>query len=77
MRQEYFEGVFGVSIKVKVTSYFAGGSYELEQTGDVQADLSMTVSAPTTRKYYALAGQPVAMTNCSGSTCSVRTWFIS
>jgi RHS repeat-associated protein len=61
VQQEYFEGVFGQDITVKVTSYFAGGSYELDQSGLVQADSTILVSATTTRKYYSFAGQTIAM----------------
>jgi len=35
VRQEYFEGAFGQDVSVKVTSYYAGGSYELDQSGVV------------------------------------------
>jgi len=77
VEQEYFEGVFGANITVKVTSYFAGGAYELDQSGVVQADLSILISATTTRKYYSFGGQPVAMTTCSGGTCSALTYFLT
>lgn len=50
VQQEYFEGVFGQDITLKVTSYFAGGSYELDQSGVVQADGSILIAAPTTLK---------------------------
>ena len=66
VRQEYFEGVFGAAVIVKVTSYFAGGSYELDQTGVVQADLSILVSPGITKRYYSLAGMPVALNYGSG-----------
>ena len=39
----------------------AGGSYELDQSGVVQADGSILVFATTTRKYYSFAGQTIAM----------------
>ncbi len=77
VQQEYFEGVFGQNITVKVTSYFAGGSYELDQSGVVQADGSILVSATTTLKYYSFAGQPVAMTSCAGGTCAALTYFVT
>ncbi len=35
MKQEYFQGVFGENVTVKVKSYFMGGAYELDQSGVV------------------------------------------
>jgi len=69
--------VFGQDITVKVTSYFAGGSYELDQGGVMQADGSILVSATTTMKYYSFAGQPVAMTTCANGTCSSLSYFLT
>lgn len=51
-RQEYFEGAFGEDITVTVTSYYAGGSYELDQSGVVLSDLTILISACTTQWRY-------------------------
>ena len=79
VQQEYFEGAFGQNITVKGTDYFAGGSYELEQSGVVQADLTIQVAATTTLKYYSFAGQLVAMTSSatSNNPCATLCYFLS
>ena len=77
VRQEYFEGAFGEDVAVKVTSYFAGGTYELDQSGVVQANGTILVSEPSIRKYYSLGGQPVAMTTCTSGTCEDPIYFLT
>ena len=77
VRQEYFEGVFGADIAVKVTSYYMGGAYELDQSGVVDANGTILVSNTTTLKYYSFAGQPVAMTSCEGGTCAALTYLLT
>jgi len=69
VRQEYFEGAFGQNVTVKVTNYYAGGTYELDQAGVVQANGSISIAGTITRKYYAFAGQTVAMVECSPQGC--------
>ena len=49
------------------TYYFAGGSYEVQ----VQA------SVTTIRKYYAFAGQTIAMATCTGGTCSAPAYSLT
>ena len=49
------------------TYYFFGGAYEVQ-------DDEMT---GTVRKYYAFAGQTIAMTTCTGGTCSAPDYFLS
>jgi len=49
------------------TYYFFGGAYEVQDDG-------MT---GTVRKYYAFAGQTIAMTTCMGGTCSAPDYFLT
>jgi hypothetical protein len=53
------------------------GNHEFDQSGVVQADLSILIPATTTRKYYSIAGQPVAMTTCTGGTCAGLSYFLT
>jgi RHS repeat-associated protein len=46
------------------TYYFAGGAYEVRSDG-------------TTLKYYAFAGQTIAMRSCTGGTCSAPDYFLT
>ena len=77
VRQEYFEGAFGEDVAVKVTSYFAGGAYELDQSGVVQANGTILVDEPSIRKYYSFGGQPVAMTSSASDTCATLCYFLT
>ena len=77
--------MFGQDVSVKVTSYYpsfpfgtgAGGSYELDQSGVVQAGGGILVSAATNLKYYSLADAAVAMTTCTSGTCAALSYFIT
>ena len=69
VRQEYFQGVFGQDVTVKVTNYYAGGAYELDQSGIVQADGTILIAGTVTRRYYAFEGQNVAMVECGPQGC--------
>jgi len=76
VKQYYFEGSYGEDVTIMVTTYFAGGAYELDQTGTVQDD-EIYISATTTRRYYAFGGQSIAMAECTGGTCTGPTYFLT
>jgi len=77
VRQEYFQGIFGQNVTVNVINYYAGGSYETDQTGIVQADSSILIAGTVTRRYYAFASQNVAMIQCTSHGCVGLQYFLT
>jgi RHS repeat-associated protein len=59
--------VYTAGASTLTTYYFAGGSYEVRDDG----------TTTTTIKYYAFAGQTIAMATCTGGTCSAPTYFLT
>ena len=85
VREEYFQGVFGQDVTVKVVNFYpslllgtsADGSYELDQTGVVQANSSILIAGTVTRMDYAFGGQNLAMIQCTSQGCGALQYFLT
>jgi hypothetical protein len=62
---------------VKVTNYFAGGAYEVDQSGIVQGDGTILFAGTVRRRYYAFEGQNVAMAECGPQGCGGLHYFLT
>ena len=66
VQQMYFEAATGQDVTVKVSNYFIGGAYEVDESGVYDEEEGIIISATATRRYYAFGGQNMAMEDGDG-----------